>query len=141
MSAQFPSWSPSSPTAVQESLRAVLASAWSYAEARLTIAKLESREALRVGLAVAAVAIIVLLSLIMDYVGAMLGLAVWIAESWGHENILAPTLVLVLGHLALAAVCALWAAHSVRRRRLFHATRKEFMEDKRWLQANQISKS
>lgn len=141
MPAQSPSWSPAVPAEVTDSFRAVLSSAWGYLEARLKIARLEGTEALRVGLGVAVLALVVVLSLIVVYVGSMLVLTLWAARTWGDGNVLLAALTLVVGHLVLAVVCALWAARAVRRRRLFHATRKEFMEDKRWLQANQTFKS
>lgn len=134
--------SPSPPPAVEvrDTVRSLLASASDYAEARWRIASLEGREALRAGTGMVVTGMVILVSLAVAYTGLMVALMWWISAMWnvGAGVALAG---LVLGHLMLAAACAGWLAHLVRTRRLFHATRKEFMEDKRWLEAHHPSRN
>jgi len=121
-------------------VQALLDSATHYVEARWRIASLEGREALRAGAAMAVLAMVIVLSLAVAYAGLMAALAWWLAHvsQAGAGAVMA---ALALGHLALAVACALWLARSVRNRRLFHATRKEFMEDRKWLEAHHPSRS
>ncbi len=137
MPVQSPSWSPTVAAEVSESFRALVHSAWNYLEARLIIARVEGRDALRVGLGVVGLAVAVLLSLTVAYVGAMIALALWITDTSDNGSVLPAIVALIVGHLLLAVLCAWRATRTVRNRRLFHATRKEFMEDQRWLQTNQ----
>lgn len=125
---------------VRESVRSILASAALYLEARLRIARLEGREALRAGVRVVVLGIISVLSLIVAYAGVMLGLAWWITHAWGDGSKVSTVLALVLGHLVVAAVCGMGLVRAMRRGRFFRVTRKEFMEDKRWLEAHQTSR-
>lgn len=117
----------------------MLSSAVAYVETRWQIARLEGREALHVGLGVAACGLVIILSLIVAYVGLVAGFTWWASRNWGSP--LAAVSAVVFGHLAVAALCAIWGARAMRRHRFFHATRKEFMEDKLWLQTNQTSKN
>ncbi|MGV3663157.1 MAG: phage holin family protein [Prosthecobacter sp.] len=122
---------------VRDSVRSLLGSASLYLEARLRIARLEGREALRAGARVAVLGVVLMLSLLVAYAGLMLGLAWWITHTWGEGGAVSTVLVLILGHLVVAAGCGMGLVHALRRSRFFHATRKEFMEDKRWLEAHQ----
>lgn len=122
---------------VRESVRTLLSSAAVYLEARLRIARLEGREALRSGARVVVLGFVGVLSLMVAYAGLMLGLAWWITHTWGDGSTVSTVLVLILGHIIVAVACGMGLVRAVRRGRFFHATRKEFMEDKRWLEAHQ----
>lgn len=134
-------WSPPVAAEVRESLQAVLTSAVAYLETRWQIAHLESKEALRVGMGVALLGLIMVLCLTIAYVGIVIAGMWWISQHWGDGDLVWPACAVIGGHLVLAVLCAWWATRAVRRGRLFHATRKEFMEDKLWLQTNQASRN
>lgn len=122
---------------VMDLLRSILTPVLLYADARLHIAKLESREALQAG----GVIIALLFSLAVAYMGGLVAVALWISQNWWQGSLLPAVVVIVAGHLVLAAAGAVWLARSLRHRDLFHATRKEFMEDKRWLLTDPASRS
>lgn len=130
---------PPAPVAGQ-AVRSLLDSASHYLAARLSLARMEGREALRAGVGILALGLVAGLSLAVAYAGFMTALVWWLAEVWGGGAGTAMA-ALVLGHLLVAAASAGWLAHVVRRRRFFHATRKEFMEDKKWLESHHPSRS
>lgn len=125
---------------VREAVRSLMASASHYAAARWRIASLEGREALRAGAGMLVAGIAILVSVAIAYAGLIGAFTWWLAGVW-EIGAGAAVAALVLVHLALAAACAGWLAHTLRSRRLFHATRKEFKEDKRWLEAHHPSRS
>jgi uncharacterized membrane protein YqjE len=126
---------------VTDLLRALLAPALLYAEARFRIARLEGKEALQVGLVVGGLVIAILLCLAVAYVSGIVALALWISQNWWQGSLFPAALVMIGGHLVLASSCVFWLVRTLRSHDLFHITRREFMEDKRWLQTHPTSRN
>lgn len=141
MHTSFPPLSPHPSQDARDAVHSLIQSASHYVDARLRIATLEGREALRAGARMAVLGTLVLLSLGVAYAGAMLALAWWLSERLGSPSAVPGVAVLVAAHLLLAAVCAAWMMRAWRGGRFFYATRKEFKEDKRWLEARHPSRS
>lgn len=133
--------SPRAGVGVTDSLRSLLDSAMLYVEARLRLARLEGREALRMGLGIAALAILTLSCLMIAYACGLMALTLWIAHVWWQGSLIPATLIVALGHLVPAIVGAAWLVHASRGFHVFDATLNEFTEDKQWLHANQKSRT
>lgn len=133
---------PSLPSAEARGVvRAILHSALHYVDARVEIARLEGRQAWHEGKAMVVLGTLFVFSLAAAYAGGILALAWWLSLEWGTSSALPVIITLVGGHLLVAAGCAASLLRTWRRTRFFHATRKEFMEDKRWLEESQTFKS
>jgi uncharacterized membrane protein YqjE len=124
-----------------ESVRSLLLAALHYAEARVRLFWLECHEVVHRGLALVALSLLAILSVIITYFGGMIALALWIARTWWNGDMLPAIVILSLGHLLLATCCAAWIAHAAKRAQFFHASLKEFKEDRQWLQTNQTSRN
>jgi uncharacterized membrane protein YqjE len=126
---------------IAETLRSMFLAALRYAEARLRLFCLEGKEVLHRGLAVVALSIIAMLSVIITYAGIMIALVLWMARMWWDGDVLPAVMAAALGHALIAAGCAGWVIHVTRGTAFFHATLKEFKEDRQWLDANHTSKN
>lgn len=136
MHSPLPSVSSVSPPEARHEIGTLIQSALLYAEARLRIAALEGRDALRAGALMAVAGTLLFLSLGVAYAGGMLALAWWLSETLGAPSAGPAIAAIVAAHLLLAAGCSAWMVRAWRQKRLFPVTRKEFMEDKRWLEAH-----
>ncbi|OAI56979.1 hypothetical protein AYO49_03130 [Verrucomicrobiaceae bacterium SCGC AG-212-N21] len=126
---------------VTESLRSLLIAAMHYAEARIKLFWLECHEVMDRGIAVLAVALAAVLSVIITYVGSMIALVFWIARTWWESDPLPAVIMVTLGHLLLAVASIAWVIRASKGAHFFHATLKEFKEDKQWLHTSQTSRN
>ena len=116
-----------------DSVRALLSSLVTYLETRWQLFKVESGEAMRLGMRVALVAVFALTCAFVMYVCAMVGVTLWIAHQWWDGAVMPAAFIMAGVHLALLLGCAGYIMVALRRQQLFHDTRTEFKEDKRWL--------
>jgi uncharacterized membrane protein YqjE len=128
-------------TGFSDSLRALLSSLVVYAETRWKLFKVESGQAVRLGIRLAVLALFALLCAGITYVCTMVGITLWIAERWWDGSVMPAAFVMAGAHLLLLLASAGTIVWSLRGRDLFHDTRTEFEEDKRWLHLNKTSNS
>jgi uncharacterized membrane protein YqjE len=120
--ASSPSWSSrlDRGSSLSDSVRTLLSSLVTYLETRWQLFKVESGQAMRLGIQVAIVC-------------AMVGVTLWIAHQWWDGSVMPAAFIMAGTHLLLLLGCAGFIVWSLRGRQLFHDTRTEFKEDKRWL--------
>lgn len=104
-----------------------------YAETRWKLFKVESGQAMRLGIRVVALALFALACAFIMYVCGMVGVTLWIAEKWWDGAVMPAAFIMAGAHLLLLLGSAAMILWSLRRSQLFHDTRTEFKEDKRWL--------
>ncbi|RBP47460.1 putative superfamily III holin-X [Roseimicrobium gellanilyticum] len=130
-----PSWSShlDRGNSLSDSVRTLLSSLVTYLETRWKLFKVESGEAMRLGIQVAVVTLFALACAFVMYVCAMVGVTLWIAHQWWDGAVMPAAFIMAGVHLLLLLSCAGFIIWSLRGRKLFHDTRTEFKEDKRWL--------
>ena len=135
MHASSSSWS--SPAdrgnSLSDSFRSLLSSLVVYAETRWKLFKVESEQAMRLGIRVVALALFALVCAFITYVCSMVGITLWIAAHWWGGAVMPAAFIMAGAHLLLLLGCVGLILWSLRGRQLFHDTRTEFKEDKRWL--------
>lgn len=136
-STTLPSYPSRAGHGVSDSVRSLVSSAVAYLEARLQLVKLESGEAMRLGLRIVILALVIVTSAFVAYVCGMVGLVLWIAETWWSGHILPAVLIVAGSHLLIAAISGVIIAFSTRGHPLYQNTLKEFKEDRRWLHTHQ----
>lgn len=124
-----------------DTMRSLFHAALHYADVRLRLFWLESRDMLHRGLLLVALAIMAAISVIITYFGLMIALVLWIARTWWGGDALPAVMIVALGHLLVAVTCGAIIAYATRHTHLFHATLREFKEDKQWLHENQTSRN
>lgn len=137
----IPTYTPRPGGGVSDSFRSLASSALAYLEARLQLVKLESGEALRLGLRLIILAVVILTSMFVAYVCGMVALVLWIAETWWSGRVLPAALIVAGGHILLAAASGGLILWSTRGKVLYQNTLKEFKEDRRWLHTHQPTTS
>lgn len=131
---------PEQPSAgVTGTLRRLLAAAVTYAEARFQLAVVEGGGAFKVLAAVVVAALTSLLFAFIAYMLLLFALVDWVATHWWQGQYAPAAAVVAVIHLAGAVVLAGWAYRALSQsgKTLFHATRREFQQDKLWLTSNQ----
>lgn len=130
-----PSWSSrlDHGSSLSDSVRTLLSSLVTYLETRWKLFKVESGEAMRLGIRVAMVAVFGLACAFVMYVCAMVGVTLWIAHQWWDGAVMPAAFIMAGVHLVLLLGCLGYILWSLRKQQLFHDTRTEFKEDKRWL--------
>jgi uncharacterized membrane protein YqjE len=118
---------------LSDSVRGLLSSLVVYAETRWQLLKVESGQALQLGIRLAVLALFALLCAVITYVCSMVGITLWIAERWWNGSVMPAVFIMAGAHLVLLLASAATIVGSLRGRDLFHDTRTEFEEDKRWL--------
>lgn len=94
---------------------------------------------MRLGMQVALVALFGLACAFVMYVCAMVGVTLWIAHQWWEGSVMPASFIMAGAHLLLLAGCVGFIARSLRGHKLFHDTKTEFKEDKRWLHLEQTT--
>lgn len=130
-----PSWSSrlDQGSSLSDSVRALLSSLVTYLETRWKLFKVESGEAVRLGIRVAIVTAFGLACALVMYVCTMVGATLWIAHQWWDGAVMPAAFIMAGAHLVLLLGCLGYILWSLRKQHLFHDTRTEFKEDKRWL--------
>jgi uncharacterized membrane protein YqjE len=130
-----PSWSSrlDHGSSLSDSVRTLLSSLVTYLETRWKLFQVESGEAMRLGIRVAVVTVFGLACAFVMYVCAMVGVTLWIAHQWWDGAVMPAAFIMAGVHLVLLLGCLGYILWSLRKQRLFHDTRTEFKEDKRWL--------
>ncbi|HSJ03526.1 MAG: phage holin family protein [Verrucomicrobium sp.] len=120
---------------VTGTLRRLLAAVVTYAEARFELACVEGKGALGLVIKLALAAFAGLLFTVIAYVLFMFAFVDWVATHWWSGHYAPAASIIAVGHLIAAAGLALWAARAASQSKdsLFHATRREFNQDKQWL--------
>jgi len=93
------------------------------------------------GLLLAALGITALVGAFFTYAGLMVALVLWIARTWWDGDLLPAILLVALGHMIMTFACVGWMIHAARHTQLFHATLKEWKEDRIWLNNKETSRS
>lgn len=94
---------------------------------------------MRLGIQVALAAVFGLLCAAVMYGCAMVGVTLWIAHQWWDGSVMPAAFIMAGAHLLLLTACAGFIAWALRGRQLFHDTKTEFKEDKRWLHLKQTT--
>jgi uncharacterized membrane protein YqjE len=126
---------------LSDSLRTLLSSLVVYAETRWQLFKVESGQAVRLGIRLAVLALFTLLCAVITYVCGMVGITLWIAGHWWNGEVMPAAFIMAGAHLALLLASAGAIVWSLRGKDLFHDTRTEFEEDKRWLHLHKTPNS
>ena len=132
---------PDGDSGITSAVRSFAGSAAGYFDARLQLAKLEGAEALRLGISVVAIAAALVTSALIAYVFGMISLTLWIADRWWEGSVMKAALVISSVHLMLGLAAVTMILLLTKGRRPFHATLKEFSEDRQWLKGNQAFKN
>ncbi|QIF00808.1 phage holin family protein [Roseimicrobium sp. ORNL1] len=126
---------------LSDSVRTLLSSLMTYLETRWQLFKVESEQAMRLGIQVAIAALFGLACAFVMYVCAMVGVTLWIAHQWWDGAVMPAAFIMAGVHLLLLSGCAGFIVWALRGRELFHDTKTEFKEDKRWLHMQQTTSS